>query len=401
MNSPLYFINVRLFAREGRFYTDRANWQRLKLYLEPFPEVELVAVAASEADDSWLPLPASVRCSCLFREPAGPRSKGVMIRDILSIAWQSLGRARRASFIGLLVSGPPLFHAGFLAALLTLRPVCAIFIGSVSNSYFYQRGKGRFPGAGNLCKGLASALMERLLIARSQLLMSAGGILPEKVMHKGIRFSTSTLTREEFSFREDTCLNERVVWVYSGVLNREKGVDTLLQALREVRREDPRHCAVLMGRRDPAFDIDSVLAELGLEGCVQLTGELGRDQVLRVLREGDLFVFLSLHEGMPKAPLEAMAQGLPVIVTPTGAEFYVKDGESGMVVPTGEVHRVAAAVRLLCSDGELRRRMIQGGYRTATEHTYLHQVQKVHQVLCARLAGGADDSRREWIADGL
>src|SRR5207249_6047308 len=63
------------------------------------------------------------------------------------------------------------------------------------------------------------------------------------------------------------------------------------------------------------------------------------------LRSADVFVLPSLEEGLARTALEALACGLPIIVTPhTGANDFICSGESGEVVPVRDADAIANAV---------------------------------------------------------
>ena len=83
-----------------------------------------------------------------------------------------------------------------------------------------------------------------------------------------------------------------------------------------------------------------------------------RDDVERLLTEGDVFVRPSLLEGMPLTVLEAMACGLPVIATPVGGTTeLIEDGVNGYLVQPGNGSQLAERLCVLLGDSDLRREM--------------------------------------------
>jgi glycosyltransferase involved in cell wall biosynthesis len=69
---------------------------------------------------------------------------------------------------------------------------------------------------------------------------------------------------------------------------------------------------------------------------------------LPVLQKADVFVHPSYEDGFGYAPMEALACGVPVVVTEdTGMKEYVRDGVNGFVVPTGSVDAIVAALQRL------------------------------------------------------
>jgi len=79
-----------------------------------------------------------------------------------------------------------------------------------------------------------------------------------------------------------------------------------------------------------------------------------RDDIPAVLASLDAFAFPSLFEGLCVAVIEAQAAGVPVVATPVGGiRETVVDGETGLVVPTGDPPALAAAIRRLLEDRPL------------------------------------------------
>lgn len=93
-----------------------------------------------------------------------------------------------------------------------------------------------------------------------------------------------------------------------------------------------------------------------LPGNVRVTGWIARDEVIRILSESDVYVLLSLWEGMPLVLIEAQAIGLPAVVTDSvGSRDVVLDGETGYICTSEDewIRRVTS----LISDEILRARL--------------------------------------------
>lgn len=79
----------------------------------------------------------------------------------------------------------------------------------------------------------------------------------------------------------------------------------------------------------------------------------------------DIFCLPSLQEGMPLTLLQAMASGLPAVVTPPAGSGLVSTGEQGIMVPVRDVDALAMALERLIGSAEVRRHMGQSARRTA------------------------------------
>lgn len=102
--------------------------------------------------------------------------------------------------------------------------------------------------------------------------------------------------------------------------------------------------------------------DYGLTDRVELPGWVGPERVARLIASADILVLPSFSENLPVAIIEAMAAGVAVVATPVGAvEDIVADGETGLLVPPGDVDALAMALTRLVEDPALRQRLGQAG----------------------------------------
>ena len=133
-----------------------------------------------------------------------------------------------------------------------------------------------------------------------------------------------------------------------------KGVDRSLKAIASL-PENIREKVVFMvvGQDDPSKFINEG-KKLGIADNVRFF--TGRDDISEIMAAADIFIHPAYHENAGIVILEALASGLPVIVTETcGYSSYVKDANSGVVVPNPySQDKLNDALARLLSDEELK-----------------------------------------------
>jgi glycosyltransferase involved in cell wall biosynthesis len=155
-----------------------------------------------------------------------------------------------------------------------------------------------------------------------------------------------------------------------------KGLFELLEAFRRLAREDQRLTLCLAGDGEERARAEAWCRQHGLEDRVKFPGYVGGTDKALALVNADIFALPSRHgEGCPNALLEAMAAGLPVVVTPVGGiPDIVRDGVHGLVVPPDSTEALETALRLLIRDRRLRAKM---GHRNREEAWKLYEANAV------------------------
>ncbi|HEX7808388.1 MAG TPA: glycosyltransferase family 4 protein, partial [Thermoanaerobaculia bacterium] len=123
------------------------------------------------------------------------------------------------------------------------------------------------------------------------------------------------------------------------------------------------------------FIIPAVAAVNGAELCLAAREERWRnsEEMREFYQSLDVYVCASRSEGTPNPCLEAAASGVPVLTTPVGnMPEFIRDGENGLFV-TRDVEDIAAKLRVLRDDPELRARMGRAARATAEAWDWRHQ----------------------------
>jgi glycosyltransferase involved in cell wall biosynthesis len=157
-----------------------------------------------------------------------------------------------------------------------------------------------------------------------------------------------------------------------GNRNPSKGHEYLLRAAAAVRAAHPELRVWLLGAESAAHAAYErrLRDEAAAAGNGAATILDPGDQVPALLPGADVFALTSVprSEGIPTVVLEAMACGLPVVVSDVGAvREVVEHGVNGLVVPPEDDAAVAASLARLAGDPELRGRLAAEGLRSVRE----------------------------------
>jgi len=155
-----------------------------------------------------------------------------------------------------------------------------------------------------------------------------------------------------------------------GRLCEQKGQLLLLDAASQLLEQGVPIEIVLVGDGEMRDAIERGIAERGLHGRVTITGWADEQRVRRELENSRALVLPSFAEGLPVVIMEALALGRPVISTyVAGIPELVVDGESGWLVPAGNVDALAETMKraVLASPDELARMGAAGRARVLTE----------------------------------
>ncbi|TWU60169.1 Capsular glucan synthase [Rubripirellula tenax] len=129
---------------------------------------------------------------------------------------------------------------------------------------------------------------------------------------------------------------------------------------------------------------DEIRAQVARENLtnVRMYGHQSRDDGLKIMSETGTFLLASRYEGLPIAPVEAMAMGLPVVICDVnGCPEVVRDGIDGRVVPMGDRQGFAAALRAVISEPDKTAQMIESGKTRVVEHFTRDRVVQQHLEL--------------------
>ena len=164
-----------------------------------------------------------------------------------------------------------------------------------------------------------------------------------------------------------------------------KGVPVLIESARYLPPDTKLHF-LLVG---DGMDSDGIRAQIDAGPLADHFHPVGyRDDVLRLVAACDAGVLpATKREGLPKTVIEAMALGLPVVVTRTGGSpELIVDGECGYVVEPGDPQQLATALQRLADDPERARFMGANARQRLADHFDVEQGVAAHAALYHELA---------------
>jgi len=142
--------------------------------------------------------------------------------------------------------------------------------------------------------------------------------------------------------------------LFVGTIEPRKNLLRVLRAFARVAAELPEHRFLIVGQRGWMYeDVLSEAARPEIRGRVVIAGYVAEDQLPALYSSADAFVYASLYEGFGLPVIEAMACGTPVITSKTSSLGELA-GDAAFVVDPESESELAAAMRAVCTDAQLR-----------------------------------------------
>ncbi|AJB41775.1 Glycosyltransferase [Thermofilum adornatum 1505] len=209
--------------------------------------------------------------------------------------------------------------------------------------------------------GRLSRIVEKQALGWANAVTAVSSRVAEHYSRQGFRvlYIPNAIDLEDLP-REANRFHDQQI-VYNGRLSREKGVDILLEGFLN---SDLKAKLVLIGNGP----LEEKLREMARnDDRVIFTGQLPRQEALKIVKGSDVFVLPSIYEGLSTALLEAMALEVPVVATRVGGNTeIVTDGETGLLVEPNPKDIIKAVSRLL-EDREFANKLAHKAYQKVLE----------------------------------
>ncbi len=201
-------------------------------------------------------------------------------------------------------------------------------------------------------------------------------LLPERVQYLGNGINLERFRRENYPADEGLRVRAQcgippdayVVGIVAR-LTRGKGFNELFEALGSLRNKIPNIHLLHIGPIDSSRgskERPEMAAEFGVQDICHFLGY--REDVPRLMTAMDMLCLPSHREGFPRSVIEACAMSLPPVVTDIrGSREAISHGQTGLVVPLGDVPALADAIEQLYRDPDLRQTLGQAARQQAEE----------------------------------
>lgn len=170
---------------------------------------------------------------------------------------------------------------------------------------------------------------------------------------------------ENYPYRHRPVVRPRLLWMrtFHDVYHPGMAVEVLA----ELHHTHPDATLAMAGQEKGLHAAVQTLArDRGLEAATRFPGFLGPAEKTREFAAHDIYLNTNRVDNMPVSVLEAAAFGLPIVATAVGGvPHLLRDGETGLLVPDGDVAAMAGAVRRLLDEPGLAARLSTNGRRLA------------------------------------
>ncbi len=176
--------------------------------------------------------------------------------------------------------------------------------------------------------------------------------------------------KKEYGFNPDSTL-----FMYLGRVDREKGLDTVLKAIKLINRNDIRF--VIAGKGLYMRELMAMVRRLGLEDKVKFLGFVPSQEVNRVLNVGDVFIMPSTAELQSIATLEAMATSHPLILARARALLELVDNRvNGYLFPPGDEKELSIIMQRLKDRPKEQKKMSKINLKKVQRHSLSNTIAK-------------------------
>ncbi|MBD3328337.1 glycosyltransferase [Candidatus Peregrinibacteria bacterium] len=159
-----------------------------------------------------------------------------------------------------------------------------------------------------------------------------------------------------------------------------KNFPNLIKSFVLIKKRHPDYKLVIAGKKGwKTKEVDKALKEFNLHDDVIFTGYIKENDLSKLYRLADVFVFPSLYEGFGIPPLEAMSAGCPVVASNISAMPEVI-GEAGLIVDPKNAYKLSDAISSIIENEHVREMLIERGLRQVEKFSWTDSAQKILNI---------------------
>ena len=365
------------------YATDGGFPMQIGAISELFDETEIVVPVSAEGRTGGL-LPLGGR-NVSIKKLSVPQGEGLLRK--LSIPFWLLGNCRS---IWRAVKNADAVHApipgdvgtvGLLIALIQRKP---LFVRHCGNWMVQRTAAERF----------WKWIMEASAGGRNVMFATGGSATAPSAKNPKVRWVFSTSLRQAELGRtvpRELPRDGQIRMIIACRQESKKGTDVVVKSLSEISKRFPNVMLDVIGGGSQLNKLKLLAESLGVSDKVTFHGHIAQTKVIDLLNRAHLFCFpTTASEGFPKAVLEALASGLPVVTTRVSVLPVLVGNGCGQLLDDATAESLANAVKKICSDPEKYRAMSLKALETARGYSLENWRDLIGQTL-----------RLEWNVSSL
>ena len=284
---------------------------------------------------------------------------------------------------------------GRLAARLAGVPVILhTFHGHIFNGYFGQLKTKTFILAERVLAHLSTRVVTVSERVRKEIVEKYGVCAYSKIITipLGLELAPFLQANQQRGFlRKELRLPDVVPLI--GIVARlapVKGHQYFIQAAEKILKKHPRAKFLIVGDGELRGELEAQARKRGIEESCVFCGF--RNDLAKVYADLDVVVLTSLNEGLPVALIEGMTAGKPVVVFDVGGvEDLIEDYVTGILVPFGDVQKLADSVTHLLDNPQEGERLGRNARRKAYPNLdYPRLVRDIEEFYCQLVRNGVN-----------
>lgn len=200
------------------------------------------------------------------------------------------------------------------------------------------------------------------------------------------RFSSQLCEKKEELRVKHNYSNHDFILFYAAELNRNKHQDLLIKAIPMLKENIPHIKLLLAGDGILSEEYSNLAKSLHVEKHVDFLGY--RKDVPELIAMSDISVSASRREGLPVNVMEAMAMGLPLVVTNCRGNIdLVKDGENGFVIESDDIEEFTSYIEKLYNEVELRKQFGEKSIELVQKYSLENVLEQMKVIYKHHLGG--------------